>query len=53
MTDYLFSCINAIQDCETPVYEQRLAALKALGDPVVERYNEAGKRTVSWKGVDD
>ncbi|KAF8359661.1 hsp-110 [Pristionchus pacificus] len=40
------------EDCETPVYEQRLAALKALGDPVVERYNEAGKRTGAFDRFD-
>ncbi|GMT18318.1 hypothetical protein PFISCL1PPCAC_9615 [Pristionchus fissidentatus] len=40
------------EDCETEVYEQRLAGLKALGDPVVERHREAGQRTGSFDRFD-
>ncbi|GMS88203.1 hypothetical protein PENTCL1PPCAC_10378 [Pristionchus entomophagus] len=40
------------EDCETPVYEQRLASLKALGDPVVERHREFGQRTGSFDRFD-
>lgn len=40
------------EDCETVVYEQRLASLKALGDPVVERFKEAGQRTGAFDRFD-
>lgn len=40
------------EDCETPVYEQRLASLKALGDPVVERHREFGQRTGAFDRFD-
>ncbi|VDM67377.1 unnamed protein product [Strongylus vulgaris] len=40
------------EDAEKPVYEQRLAELKKLGDPIAERYREFEARKPAFEAFD-
>ncbi|CAJ0598446.1 unnamed protein product [Cylicocyclus nassatus] len=40
------------EDAEKPVYEQRLAELRKLGDPIIERYREFEARKPAFEAFD-